>query len=452
MLYPLDLLAEAAEVVERAAPLAGVDVRVRGLLAALRYDMPPDAPVAGRGLLANRAALLRAAAGFVRVFQLPSVDAPGLAFFGAEVEGAPVAPDDPARQRIGVSGAGLSAREAFEGCIGEGVEWLSQLETGREPLLRGRPDAYLPGLGPLTAEAVDAVLHHAGLSPDADMVWIRATRLSDGCEAALPADVCLRRDATRRAFTPPFPLSIGCSAGVSFETAVLRGLLEVIERDAACLWWRGGSRGRLLRLESDAYAQVGYQLARLRRDAPSRPSWLLDITTDLGVPCAAAISQAAQGSGFCCGIAARPRMAQAAQAAVLEMCQTELALRVVDMKRRERGDDALNDVDREHEARATKIDTRSCALLHPLPPDTASPDCATDEPQDLLRLLVARLADRGIDAFAVDLSRPSFGIPVVQVLCPALEKEPAEFGGARLQATVARTGGGRIYTSGIALM
>jgi ribosomal protein S12 methylthiotransferase accessory factor len=451
MPYPPDLFAEAAEVVGRAAPLVERDVRVRDLLAALRYDIPPDAAVAGRDL-ANRAALLRAAAGFTRVFQLPSVDAPGLVFFGAEVEGALVAADGQARQRIGVSGAGLSARQAFEGCIGEGVEWLSQLETGREPLLRGRPAAYLRGLGPLTAEAVEAFLHHANLSPDVDMDWILATRLSDGCETALPADVCLRRDGSRRAFAPPFPLSIGCSAGVTFETAALRGLLEVIERDAACLWWRGGSRGRLLRLDGDAYAQVGYQLARLRRDDPPRPSWLLDITTDLGVPCVAAISQAAQGSGFCCGLAARPRMAQAAQAAVLGMCQTELALRVIEMKRRQRGDDALNDVDRDHEIRATKIDTRSCALLHPLPPDAVSPDCATDEPDDLLRLLVARLADKGIDTFAVDLSRSSFGIPVAQVLCPALEKEPAEFGGARLRATVARTGGGHTYTGGIALM
>jgi len=250
---------------------------------------------------------------------------------------------------------------------------------------------------------------------------------------------------------PPFPLSIGCSAGASFEAAVLRGLLEVIERDAACLWWRGGLRGRLLRLESEAYAQVGYQLARLRRGGPSRPCWLLDITTDLGVPCVAAVSTAVQGSGFCCGVAARPRMAEAAQAAVLEMCQMELALRVVDMKRRERGEEGLNDVDREHEDRA-KVDTRSCPLLHPLPPESTSPDCATDEPQELLRLLVARLAERGVETFAVDLSRPLLGIPVAQVLCPALEKEPAEFGGARLHAAVKRTGGGHVYTGGIALM
>jgi ribosomal protein S12 methylthiotransferase accessory factor len=451
MPYPPGLFEEAAQVVERAAPLAEVDARARDLLVALRYDKPPEAAFA-EGDVVNRAALLRAAAGFVRVFQLPSVDAPGLVFFGAEVEGGVVTPGGRDHRKIGVSGAGLSARPAFEGCIAEGVEWLSQLETGREPLLRGRPADYLRKLGPVTAEAVGALLHHANLSPDEDMDWIAATRLSDGCETALPADVCLRRDAARRAFTPPFPLSIGCSAGASFETAVLRGLLEVIERDAACLWWRGGARGRLLRLESDAYAQAGHQLARLRRGGPSRPSWLLDITTDLGVPCVAAISKAPEGTGFSCGLAARPLMAEAAQAAVLEMCQMELALRVVEMKRREGGEGALNDADREHRDRATKIDAHSCALLHPLPPGSASPDCATDEPRELLRLLVGRLADRGIDSFAVDLSRPLFGIPVAQVLCPALEKEPAEFGGPRLHATIARTGGGQIYTGGIPLM
>jgi len=211
-------------------------------------------------------------------------------------------------------------------------------------------------------------------------------------------------------------------------------------------------RGRLLPLESDSHALVGQQLARLRGSGPSPRSWLLDITTDLGVPCVAAVAQASRGSGFCCGAAARPRLAQAAQAAVLEMCQMELALRVVDMKRRERGDDALNDADREHEARATRIDMRSCMLLHPLPPEPAAADCAADEPEEVLRFLVGRLADKGIETFAVDLSRPSFGIPVAQVLCPALEKEPAEFGGVRLEAAIARTGGGRVYTGGIALM
>src|SRR5262249_45296327 len=263
----------------------------------------------------------------------PSIDAPGLVFLGAEVEGGSITPGGEVRQMVGVSGAGLSMRPAFEGCVAEGVEWLSQFETGHEPLLRGRPADYLPNLRPGPARSVDALLHYANCAPDTDMDWIVAKRLSDGRETMLPADVCLRRNPARRAFTPPFPLSIGCSAGVSFEAAMLRGLLEVIERDAACLWWRGGLRGRLLPLGSDSHALVGQQLARLRGSGPSPRSWLLDITTDLGVPCVAAVAQASRGSGFCCGAAARPRLAQAAQAAVLEMCQMELALRVVDMKR-----------------------------------------------------------------------------------------------------------------------
>jgi len=52
----------------------------------------------------------------------------------------------------------------------------------------------------------------------------------------------------------------------------------------------------------------------------------------------------------------------------------------------------------------------------------------------------------------VDLTRLVYGIPVAHVLCPALEKEPAEYGGIRLRAAIERTGGGHVYTGGIALM
>jgi len=36
------------------------------------------------------------------------------------------------KRGIGVSGVGLSLQEAFQGCIGEGIEYLSQLQTGKK--------------------------------------------------------------------------------------------------------------------------------------------------------------------------------------------------------------------------------------------------------------------------------------------------------------------------------
>ena len=64
-----------------------------------------------------------------------------------------------------------------------------------------------------------------------------------------------------------------------------------------------------------------------------RRTWLLDITTDIGVPCVAAVSCRADGSGFAFGLAARPALEAAVRSAILEMCQLELADAVVATKR-----------------------------------------------------------------------------------------------------------------------
>ena len=45
-------------------------------------------------------------------------------------------------------------------------------------------------------------------------------------------------------------------------------------------------------------------LTQLRQNASARRSWLLDITTDIGVPCVAAVSCAADGFGLALGLAA----------------------------------------------------------------------------------------------------------------------------------------------------
>ena len=89
---------------------------VRTLIKTLDYDD-------GDTILSrHRAALLQAAAKLKRVFQLTSPDAPGLIFFGGEADPSTLA-GTPANYRVGgLSGSGLSARKAFESCIGEGIE------------------------------------------------------------------------------------------------------------------------------------------------------------------------------------------------------------------------------------------------------------------------------------------------------------------------------------------
>ena len=167
-----------------------------------------------------------AASRFARVFELAAPDAPGLISFGAQFDPALADSLHEGSPIVGVSGVGLSLPEAFQGCIGEGVEYLSQLQTESDQLLKPRIEDCAGKLGPMALELV-AILSERRTQPERALSWFRATRSTDGSEVLLPADICLRRPPAQREFTPPFPLSIGSAAGPSREAAALHGLLGI---------------------------------------------------------------------------------------------------------------------------------------------------------------------------------------------------------------------------------
>ena len=410
------------------APAAAMPPEVADLLAWLGLAR-------GDAAAPHRARLLRAAAGFERIFQLEAPAAPGLVVFGAEV-----APDAlaaaPGLGVMGVSGTGTTPLAALESCIGEGIELLSQVETPAD--LAQQRATPPPG-------ATVALPPHW---PQAGPGWLPLRRLDGAGAAWLPAGLCLRRPGA----VPPWPLSLGCAAGPSLEAAALHGLLELLERDAAALWWRGGLRPRPLALEQPGLAGAVALLAQLRGGTTGRQSWLLDISTELGVPVVAAVSVAADGGGFCCGTAARLDLAAAAGAALRELCQMELAVAVVAAKQAEAGPAALNARDLGHLRRFHGIRPARCTLLHPRGaprPVAAAPPAPAAES---LARLVARLGAQGLHPLLLPLTRPSLAVPCCRVVCPGLEVEPARLIGPRLQAAMVETGGGDCVTDGIPLM
>jgi ribosomal protein S12 methylthiotransferase accessory factor len=428
--------------------------QVRGLLEALDYATVAESPAQGRTSnpeTRHRALLLNAASQFTRVFQLAAPDAPGLVAFGGEFDPAIADPLHAGSPLVGVSGVGLSLQEAFQGCIGEGIEYLSQLQTGSDVLLSSGPGDPVAGLGPQARDFLDAFSAHR-LRPDAELSWHPARRLVDGAEALLPADLCLRRPPDRREIEPPFPLSNGSAAGTSWDAAALHGMLELIERDAASLWWRGGNRGGLIPPQHEAHVMAEALLPRLRQDATRRRNWLLDITTDIGVPCVAAVSCGANGFGFAFGLAARPTLKSAARSAILEMCQLELALAVVEAKRRESGEAALNQRDRGHLRRATMIDVDRCPLLQPVPERKQHLAIEATDPGAVLQLIANRLGQFGIETFGLNLTRPQLAVPVARVIAPGLQPEPSEIITPRLADMITQTDGGMQYTGGVTLI
>ena len=429
---------------------AGPDVR--SLLEGLGYATAAGADGRESGPeTRHRAHLLNAASRFLRVFELAAPDAPGLVTLGAQFDPATADPVHAASPTVGVSGVGLSRQEAFQGCIGEGTEYLSQLQTGDDVLEPSGCHDPAARLGP-QAQALLAAFSACRLRADTEPSWYRATRLIDGGAVLLPADLCLRRPPGAQEIKPPFPLSIGSAAGASWDAAAVHGLLELIERDAAGLWWRGGKRGRLIGVEHEAQLAAQALLPRLRQNLSTRRSWLLDITTDIGVPCVAAVSCSTDGFGFAFGLAARPTLAAAVLSAIVVMCQIELAHQLVEAKCVESGEAALNAQDRIHRRRATTINADQCLLLQPVAePAEHLPIDATD-PSVLLSMLVSRLRQFGIETFGLNLTRPRLAIPVARIIAAGLQLEPSELVTPRLADMITRTGGGASYTGGAALI
>jgi ribosomal protein S12 methylthiotransferase accessory factor len=337
----------------------------------------------------------------------------------------------------GFAGSGLDPRRAFESCVGEGIEYLSQF-VQPDDRFAGRPETLDPGVHGF----VEAVLSACGVPADRAVDWMAVRRLTDGAVSWYPADLCLRRAA--RDFVPPMKLSTGCAAGVTQQAATLRGLLELIERDAVALWWRGGRRGRSMPLDGETAAL----LDRVRAGQGGRETTLLDITSDLGVPVVAAFSTRPDGYGFALGMAARTSFAEAARSAIFEMCQSELSLYVIAAKQREAGQAGLNESDLRQLTRASILHRDGCLLLRP-DERAPAPWMVSGETVDAM---VRRLAERGVVVWSVDLTRPVFGVPVVRVIAPALQLEPCEIAGDRLARAIDETGGGAQYSEGVALL
>jgi ribosomal protein S12 methylthiotransferase accessory factor len=426
--------------------LHGLSAEHCSLLKFLGYD-DGDAAAAG-----GRARMLRAAARLRRVFLLPVPDSPGVVFFGGEADPAVFG----ARQRgapIGsLAGSGLSSQRAFEACVGEGIEYLSQFVQTEDAVASGTFSEYRNAHDADASGFIAALLSLGKVDFNRSIAWVPVRRLLDGAEVFFPLDVCYRRPPPEQDFMPALKLSTGCAAGATIAEATLRAVLELIERDAVALWWRGGRRGRSIASRSAAGVAAADLLAKARQGKQDRQSWVLDVTTDVGIPAVAAISRGADGYGFAFGFGARLSLVEAVRAAIFELCQVELGQHVVAAKRRESGDGALNDSDRRQLRRATLFDTRDCALLQPEGEVDTLPTVLENDPIRGLEHVLARLSALGIAAYGLDLTRPEFGIPVFRVLAPGLQLEPCQIVGKRLAGVIHETGGGGVHTGGIQLL
>jgi ribosomal protein S12 methylthiotransferase accessory factor len=422
--YPAELWAGAAGALRGEAPAdARHALAIGDILMKLKYGQPlADGSRGG----ASEMAAIEVAAGMTEVFQIIAPDAPGLSFVGGMTQAAChglAAGNDGV---VSAGGCGADFRDAFLSCIGEAVERLALAVRPQELMTAGVAGSGLP------PEAKAALVELAG---GADGPVLAARNITRDADSWVPASLCLHQDG-RDGIEPPSHPSTGCASGATPDRAMLAGILECVERDAAALWWQAGRPPRHIAMETLEEAGLLSLIPQIRQGAATRRSWLLDITSDLGIPCVASISFDAAGGGFVHGSAARLRLADAARAAYLEMCQMEVARHLIALKRQQRG--RMSPADERHQIRFAAIDPERWPILRPqLAPAPRRP---IEMGETSLAAIVDLLAHQGVECLAVDLSLKEIAVPVFKMILPGLQPMPSSIRTARLHRAAAADG------------
>jgi ribosomal protein S12 methylthiotransferase accessory factor len=285
--------------------------------------------------------------------------------------------------------------------------------------------------------------------------WARGFALPDGDPVDVPAQLVYLA-------WPPDPseprvahaTSNGLACGPTLEEALLGGLLEAVERDAFMLTWNARHSPPLL----EWHRSPGLRALHDRFFAGTGGDYeCVDLSWTLGVPVVAAVVRGGDGvaAALCVGAAAAPTVEEAWLKALGEAFAVRVwaSLLLHAAPRREFAAD-FRDVTEfadhihlyalpEHAHRARFLTAsrqrRDVADVAPLP---------GDRPLAQLDAVCALLAERGLRAYAVDVTAPDIGAAglrvakvIVPELCPLDVNHRARYlGGERLRCALRELG------------
>ncbi|NQZ06273.1 MAG: YcaO-like family protein [Algicola sp.] len=213
--------------------------------------------------------------------------------------------------------------------------------------------------------------------------------------------------------------SNGAAAGNTIEEAILQALFELIERDATAIWW---------------YNQVprpAFDINRIAKDNLDKLTeslhvnhdfWVLDVTTDIGVPAMVAIGKHKSNGGYIMGLGCHFQPELAAQRALTELCQL---IPIRDQNNAPFDFDAI----------------KEGPYLHPCDKSTtvSTADKGHDIKQDILNV-VGKLAGLKLETIVLNYSRNHLPIKTAKVFVPGLCHIWPQFGNDRLYQVPVRLG------------
>jgi len=215
--------------------------------------------------------------------------------------------------------------------------------------------------------------------------------------------------------------SNGCAAGNTLEEAIHQGFLELVERDSYALWWYNRVQRPQVDFTGldDAYVR---ELTSQLADSGHKV-WMLDITSDLGVPSYVAIShkvhddhehlEFGSGSHF-----------DARIAALRALTELNQFLSVGAMEGDGHGDDGPPLLLRDH----PYLLPSDAPMVRP---DFSSKLGLLDRREQVLTCM-RTVEQAGMDFLVLDQTRPDIEVPVARVIVPGMRHFYIRFAPGRL--------------------
>jgi ribosomal protein S12 methylthiotransferase accessory factor len=220
--------------------------------------------------------------------------------------------------------------------------------------------------------------------------------------------------------------SNGCAAGNTIEEAIVQGFLELVERDAYAIWWYNRLRRAEVDLDhfNDSYVRdLQTQLAET-----GRKLWVLDVTSDLGIPTYVAIlhwmQNGQQNIEFGSGAHFDPRIAM-----LRTLTELNQFLSIGLMGGGSGEKSSLDGV--------TPLRLEDYPFLTPnsdpaVQPDTGSAYGPLDNTREQVNACVDIARRAGLDFLVLNQTRPDVEVPVVRVIVPGLRHFYRRLGPGRL--------------------
>jgi bacteriocin biosynthesis cyclodehydratase domain-containing protein len=351
-------------------------------------------------------------------------------------------------------GKGATELEAQVGALCEAVERYCATLAGDEPTVR---DSYR-GLGSQAVHPDDCQLFderqfagrtrwNAGCLPAhrvpepfderAVLGWTPVWSLVSGRQRLVPTAMLYFDPDPGRAPVSLVADSNGNAAGTTLEDAIAQGFLELVERDAVAMWWYNRTRQPEVSLDSFGDPWIaGFPelMARLRRQV-----WVLDVTSDLGIPVMAAVCRRADKPAedlmFGFGAHFDPRIA-------VRRALTELGQLLPAVTGPGPGADGYRVSDPQLVSWWTTATSRNQPYLLPQPAEPRTAASYGYQPAGRIDLDPVRAIARraGLDVLVLDQTRPDIGMPVVKVMAPGLRHFWPRFAPGRLYDVPVRLG------------